>query len=80
MKKPNNIEKEIDAIRKQLQKEREGMSSKEAIDKINKEARDLAKIYGLKFAGDTSEYPVSENNFSMIAEESEEYNSKKKSE
>ena len=73
MKKPDNIEKEVDAIRKQLQKEREGVSPKEDIEKTNKMARDLSKEFGFKFLSDnkdlnykiseeTIEYHVKENN------------------
>ena len=82
MKNPDNIEKEIDIIRKKLQKERESLTVEEVVEKTNKTARELAKKYGFKFltGEQPKEYQISQSDFSdgMIAEEVADYNAKKK--
>jgi len=60
MKKYKNFEDELDAIRKEIQKERKKMGTKAWTTKINKEAEELAKEYGFNFKVDKnkSEYDI----------------------
>ena len=79
MKKPNNIEKEIDIIRKKLQKEREGLSIEEKVEKSNANAERLAKEYGFKFqTGKISYDYFMPQKTIYISEENAEYNASKK--
>ena len=50
IKEENDIEKEIDIIRKKHQKEREHLTDKEVTDLVNNKAKELSKIYGFKIA------------------------------
>jgi len=58
MKKNENFETKLKAIRKKLQKETENLSDKEATEKTNKKAMEIAKEYGFQFQVDKSDYDI----------------------
>jgi len=74
MKKYETLADKIHIIRKKIQKEEEGLSDKEATEKTNKKAMEIAKKYGFEFQvkKNKSEYDIPEQQPLFINEDTPE--------